>query len=177
MMRGAIDFWHCDCIARHNSFIRVISKMKVLLVLALFAGGAFAQDSEAAMQLYNKGVRLLDSGKGDDARKAFQAIVKDYPTSAYSKLAKEGLDKPLIGSVEFVDIKPLSEKEVRKAYEAAGAMAVGRVYRPEDGEQARTLLAQMMMKKKMKTKDIKAINVTAKDLPDKKMAVTIAVVR
>jgi hypothetical protein len=149
--------------------------MKFLWLFALLSGAALAQDSEAAMQLYNKGVRLLDSGKGDEARKAFQTIMKDYPTSAYSKLAKEGLDKPLVASITFVDIKPLSDKDVRKSYEAASArLMVGRVYSPEDGDQARTLLAQMMIKRKLKAKDIV---VTAKDLPDKKVAVTITVVR
>jgi hypothetical protein len=148
--------------------------MKVLFVLALLACPALAQDSQAAMELYNKGVKQLDAGKGDDARKSFQTIVKDYPTSAYAKLAKEGLDKPLVGSVEFVDIKPLSDKEVRKQFELANArLMVGRPYSPDDGDQARTLLAQMMLKRKMKAKDI---SVTAKDLPDHKVAVTITVV-
>ena len=81
------------------------------------------------MELYNKGVKQLDAGKGDDARKSFETIMKDYPTSAYAKLAKEGLDKPLVGSITFVDTKPLSDKEVRKQYELAGArLMVGRPY-------------------------------------------------
>jgi hypothetical protein len=148
--------------------------MKVLFVLALLACPAFAQDSAAAMELYNKGVKQLDAGKGDDARKSFETIVKDYPTSAYAKLAKEGLAKPLVGSITFVDIKPLSSKEVVKQYELAGArLMVGRPYSPDDGDQARTLLAQMMLKRKMKAKDI---TVTAKDLPDHKVGVTITVV-
>jgi hypothetical protein len=148
--------------------------MKVLVLLALAACPAFAQDSEAAMQLYNKGVKQLDAGKGDDARKSFETIMKDYPTSAYAKLAKEGLDKPLVGSVAFVDIKPLSEKEVRKQFELQNArLMVGRVYNPEDGDQARTLLAQLMLKHKLRAKDI---TVTSKDLPDHKVAVTVTVV-
>ena len=132
--------------------------MKVLFVLALLAGPAFGQDSEAAMQLYNKGVRELDAGKGDDARKNFETIIKDYPTSAYAKLAKEGLDKPLVGSITFVDIKPLSDKEVRKQFELQNArLMVGRVYNPDDGDQARTLLAQLMLKHKLKAKDIPSL--------------------
>ena len=51
--------------------------MKVLFVLALLACPAFAQDSAAAMELYNKGVKQLDAGKGDDARKSFETIVKE----------------------------------------------------------------------------------------------------
>ena len=142
--------------------------------MALFAVPAAAQDSAAAMELYNKGVRLQETGKGEDARKAFQTILSDYPKSAYAKLAKEGLDKPIVASVDFVDIKPLSEKEVRKYFENANArLMVGRVYNSDDSDQARTLLAQMMLKKKMRAKDIQ---VTAKDLPDKKVAVTIKVI-
>ncbi len=149
--------------------------MKVLLVLALLASPALAQDSEEAMQLYNKGVKQLEIGKGEDARKSFQEILQKYPTSAYSKLAKEGLDKPLVASIEFKDIKPLSDKEVRKYFELANArLAVGRVYSAEDGEQARTLLAQMMIKKKMKAKEI---TIVAKDLPGKRVDVTITIVR
>lgn len=148
--------------------------MKVFLVLALLSVSAAAQDSPEAMQLYNKGVRLLETGKGDDARKTFQAIMKDYPTSAYAKLAKEGLDKPIVASVDFVDIKPLSEKEVRKYFENANArLMVGRVWDPGDGDQARNLLIQIMVKKKLRAKEIQ---VTSKDLPDKKVAVTIKVV-
>ena len=75
--------------------------MKVLFVLALLAGPAFAQDSEAAMQLYNKGVRELDAGKGDDARKNFEEIIKDYPTSAYAKLAR--LPSPTLKPVAVGD--------------------------------------------------------------------------
>lgn len=142
--------------------------------MALLAVPVAAQDSAAAMELYNKGVRLQETGKGEDARKAFETIVSDYPKSAYAKLAKEGLDKPIVASVDFVNIKPLSEKEVRKYFENANArLMVGRVYNSDDSDQARTLLAQMMLKKKMRAKDIQ---VTAKDLPDKKVAVTITVV-
>ncbi len=149
--------------------------MKVLLILALLTGPALAQDSAEAMKLYNNGVRLLDAGKGEDARKSFQTIIKDYPSSAYSRLAKEGLDKPIIASVEFKDLKPLSEKEVRKYFEAAAARLMpGHIYAAEDGEQAKTLLAQMMIKKKMKAKDI---TITAKELPDKKFAVTVTIIR
>lgn len=149
--------------------------MRFLLLMALIGLPAAAQDSEAAMQLYNKGVRLQETGKGEDARKAFQTILSDYPKSAYAKLAKEGLDKPIVASVDFVEIKPLSEKDVRKYFENANArLMVGHVYNPDDADQARTLLAQMMLKRKMRAKDIQ---VTAKDLPDKKVAVTIKVVR
>lgn len=148
--------------------------MRFLFVLALLSAPLFAQDSPEAMELYNKGVKQLDAGKGDDARQSFQTILKDYPTSAYARLAKEGLAKPIVGSIEFVDIKPLSDKEVRKHFEAAGArLMVGRPYSPDDGGQAVTLLAQLMLKKKMRAKDIK---VNAKDLPDRKVAVTITVI-
>lgn len=126
------------------------------------------------MELYNKAVKQLDAGKGDDARQNFEAILKDYPTSAYARLAKEGLAKTIIATVDFVDIKPLSEKDVRKYFENAQARLMpGRPYNPDDGDQARTLLAQMMMKKKIRAKDIK---VTSKALPDNKVAVTVTVI-
>lgn len=150
--------------------------MRLVLLFALLAAPAltFAQDNPEAMQLYNKGVKQLDAGKGDDARKSFDEIIKQYPNSAYAKLAKEGLAKPLVASVDFVDIKPLSEKEVRKAFEAANAaMQPGHVYAPENGDQARTILAQLMLKKKLRAKDI---TVSAKELPDRKMAVTVTVI-
>jgi outer membrane protein assembly factor BamA len=149
--------------------------MRFLFVLAFLAGAAVAQDSEAAMQLYNKGVKLQDAGKGDDARKTFQAIIKEYPASAYSKLAKEGLERPLIASVEFKDVKPLSEKEIRKTFEIANAhMIVGHVYDADYADETRRLLAQMMVKRKIKAKDV---TVTAKELPDRKYAVTITIVK
>ncbi len=148
--------------------------MKFLLLLSLLALPMAAQDSEEAMQLYNKGVKQLDAGKGDDARRTFETILKEYPTSAYSKLAKEGLAKPLVGSIEFRDIKPLSDKEVRKAFENAGArLMVGRPYSADASDQAVTLLAQTMMKRKLRAKDIK---VTTQDLPDKKVAVILTVI-
>jgi hypothetical protein len=147
----------------------------VALFAALFITTDFAQDSEPAMQLYNKGVRLLESGKGDAARQAFQTIVDKYPTSAYAKLAHEGLDRPLVGSITFKDLKGISDKEVRKQFELANArLMVGRPYDADAGEQARTMLAQMMMKRKLKAKDI---TVTAADAPNNKKAVTITVVR
>lgn len=133
-----------------------------------------AQDSPEAMQLYNKGVKQLDGGKGDDARKTFDEIIKDYPNSAYARLAKEGLAKPLVASLDFVDIKPLSEREVRKVFEAANARILpGHIYSPDDHDQARTILAQLMLKKKLRAKDI---TVTTKELPDRKVAVTVTVV-
>lgn len=151
-------------------------EMKFVLLVALLSAPALllAQDSPEAMQLYNKGVKLLDAGKGDEARKTFDDILKDYPTSAYAKLAKEGLSKPLVASLDFVDIKPLSEHEVRKLFENANARLLpGHVYSPDDHDQARTLLAQLMLKKKMRAKDI---TVTTKELPDRKVAVTVTVV-
>ena len=143
--------------------------------MALLAAPALAQDSEAAMQLYNKGVKQLDTGKGDDARRTFEGIIKDYPTSAYAKLAKEGLDKPLTGAIEFKDTAPLSEKEIKKYLELAGArLMVGRPYDAEAGEQAKTLLIQMMVKKKMRAKDVTLVT---RDMPDHKVGVTITVVK
>jgi hypothetical protein len=147
--------------------------MRFLLALALLSAPALAQDSAEAMQLYNKGVKQLDAGKGDDARKTFQSIIKDYPSSAYSKLAKEGMERPLIESITFADIHPLSEKEARHAFEAANLTA-GHVYTSEYNDQARNLVAQLMVKRKIRAKDIA---VTTKELPDHKVAMTINVVR
>ena len=143
--------------------------------MALLAVPVLAQDSEAAMQLYNKGVKQLDSGKGDDARRTFETIIKDYPTSAYAKLAKEGLDKPLTGAIEFKDTAPLSEKEIHKYFEMANArLMVGRPYDAEAGEQAKSLLIQMMVKKRMRAKDV---TVATHDMPDHKVGVVITVVK
>ncbi|HEX3876449.1 MAG TPA: POTRA domain-containing protein [Bryobacteraceae bacterium] len=148
--------------------------MRFLLLLTLLVAPVFAQDSPEAMSLYNKGVKLLDDGKGEDARKSFETILKDYPSSAYAKLAKEGLAKPLVASIEFVDTKPLSEREIRKMFETANArLRVGRPYNPDDGDEARRLLAQLMLKRKLRAKDI---TVTAKDLPDRKVDVKITVI-
>jgi hypothetical protein len=148
---------------------------KLFPLLALFASFAFAQDSPAAMELYNKGVGLLEAGKGEAARHAFQTIIDKYPTSAYSKLAHQEMDKPLVASIVFKNLAPLSQKEVMKQFELANArLMVGRPYQPDYGEQARTMLAQMMVKKKVRAKDIV---VTTKDLPDRKLEVTVTVVK
>jgi hypothetical protein len=135
----------------------------------------FAQDSAAAMQLYNKGVNLLEAGKGNAARQAFQTIIDKYPASAYAKLAHEEMDKPLVAAIEFKNLAPLSQKEVLKQFELANArLMVGRPYQPDYGDQARTMLAQMMIKRKVKAKDI---TVTTKELPDHKLEVTMTVVK
>ena len=148
---------------------------KLFVVLALFASFAFAQDNPAAMQLYNKGVNLLEAGKGEAARREFQAIIDKYPTSAYTKLAHEEMDKPLVASIVFKNLAPLSSKEVLKQFELANArLMVGRAYQPDYGDQARTMLAQMMVKKKLKAKDIV---ITTKELPDHKLEVTVTVVK
>jgi hypothetical protein len=148
---------------------------KLFAVLALFASFAFAQDNPAAMQLFNKGVNLLEAGKGDAARKDFQTIIDKYPASAYSKLAHDEMDKPLVASIVFKNLAPLSPKEVMKQFELANArLMVGRTYQPDYGDQARTMLAQMMVKKKLRAKDIL---VTTKDLPDRKVEVTVTVVK
>jgi hypothetical protein len=153
----------------------VLYMPRLFFVLALFTSFGFAQDNDAAMQLYNRGVKLLDLGKGDAARQAFQTILDKYPTSAYAKLAHEGLDKPLVATIVFKDLAPLSEKEVRKQFELANArLMVGRPYEADYGEQARTMLAQLMVKKKLKAKDVV---ITTKELPDRKLEVTVAVVR
>jgi hypothetical protein len=153
--------------------------LRRLFVLALFTAPViatgFAQDSPAAMQLYNKGVNLLEAGKGDAARQAFQTIIDKYPGSAYTKLAHEEMDKPLVGSILFKDVAPLSSKEVLKQFELGNArLMVGRPYQPDYGDQARTMLAQMMIKRKIKAKDI---TVTTKDLPNRKLEVTLTVVK
>jgi hypothetical protein len=146
------------------------------LFAALYVTAGLAQDvNEAAMRLYNKGVQLLESGKGDAARQAFQTIVDKYQNSAYAKLAHEGLDKPLVASITFKDLKGISEKEVRKQFELANArLMVGRPYDAAAGDQARQMLAQIMIKRKLVAKDI---TVTVADAPNNKKAVTITVVR
>jgi len=149
--------------------------LRIFVVLALCAPFGFAQDSQAAMELYHKGQNLLEAGKGDAARQAFQTIVDKYPSSAYAKLAHEGLDKPLVGVITFKDLAPLSRKEVLKQFELANArLMVGRPYQPDYGDQAVTLLAQMMVKRKLKAKNIL---VTTKDLPNQKLEVTLTVVK
>jgi hypothetical protein len=152
----------------------VLARFVALVVAPVIATG-FAQDSPAAMQLYNKGVNLLEAGKGDAARQAFQTIIDKYPASAYSKLATEELDKPLVGAIVFKNLAPLSQKEVLKQFELANArLMVGRPFQPDYGDQARTMLAQMMIKRKLKAKDI---TVATKDLPDHKVEVTLTVVK
>jgi hypothetical protein len=147
----------------------------VALIVALSVTAGFAQDSPAAMQLYNKGVNLLEAGKGDAARQAFKTIIDKYPASAYVKLANEEMDKPLVGVIVFKNLAPLSQKEVLKQFELANArLMVGRPYQPDYGDQARTMLAQMMIKRKLKAKDI---TVSTKDLPDRKVEVTLTVVK
>jgi hypothetical protein len=145
------------------------------LFSALFVTTGFAQDSADAMQLYNKGVNLLEAGKGDAARKAFQTIIDKYPASAYTRLAHEEMDKPLVAAIVFKNLAPLSQKEVLKQFELSNArLLVGRPYQPDYGDQARTMLAQLMMKKKLKAKDI---TITTKDLPEHKLEVTLTVVK
>jgi len=145
------------------------------LLTAIFGAAGLAQDSPAAMALYNKGVSLLEAGKGDAARQAFQTIVDKYSSSAYAKLAHQEMDKPLVASVEFKELGKLSVKDVRKQFELANArLQVGRVWNADADDQARTMLAQMMIKRKMIAKDI-AVTVT--DLPNNKKAVTLTVVR
>src|ERR1700679_1014371 len=108
--------------------ILVFARIAAILA-ALSAAAAFAQDSPAAMALYNKGVNLLETGKGDAARQAFNTIVDKYPASAYAKLAHQELDKPLVGSVDFKELGKLSVKEVRKQFELANARLIaGRVW-------------------------------------------------
>jgi hypothetical protein len=154
----------------------VLARFAVLFVAlfaAFFVTASFAQDSPAAMQLYNKGVNLLEAGKGDAARQAFKTIIDKYPASAYVKLANEEMDKPLVAVIVFKNLAPLSQKEVLKQFELANArLMVGRPYQPDYGDQARTMLAQMMIKRKLKAKDIV---VTTKDLPDRKVEVTLTV--
>jgi hypothetical protein len=153
---------------------RFVALFVALFVAPLVKTG-FAQDSADAMQLYNKGVNLLEAGKGDAARKAFQTIIDKYPGSAYSKLAHEEMDKPLVAAIVFKNLAPLSQKEVFKQFELANArLMVGRPYQPDYGDQARTMLAQLMIKRKIKAKDI---TVTTKELPDHKLEVTMTVVK
>jgi hypothetical protein len=156
-------------------FVAFFAALFVALVVAPLVTTGFAQDSPAAMQLYNKGVNLLEVGKGDAARQAFQTIIDKYPTSAYTKLAQQEMDKPLLAAIVFKNLAPLSPKEVLKQFELTNArLLVGRPYQPDYGDQARTLLAQMMIKRKLKAKDI---TVTTKELPDRKIEVTMTVVK
>jgi hypothetical protein len=152
----------------------VLARFATLFV-AFFVTASFAQDSPAAMQLYNKGVNLLEAGKGEAARQAFKTIIDKYPASAYVKLANEEMDKPLVAAIVFKNLAPLSPKEVLKQFELANArLMVGRPYQADYGDQARTMLAQMMIKRKLKAKDI---SVATKDLPDRKVEVTLTVVK
>lgn len=148
-----------------------------ILAAPLVTAG-FAQDvNDAAMRLYNKGVQLLESGKGDAARQAFQTIIDKYPAGAYAKLAREGLDKPLVASITFKELKGLSAKEILKQFELANArLMVGRPYDDAAADQARTMMANMMIKRKLNI-GVKDVTITTVDAPNNKKAVTITVVR
>jgi hypothetical protein len=160
---------------RRFMVLAVVVTASFFVTASFLVKASYAQDSPAAMALYNKGVNLLEAGKGDAARQAFQTIVDKYPTSAYTKLAHQELDKPLVGAVEFKDLGKLSVKEVRKQFELGNArLMVGRVWNAEADDQARTMLAQMMIKRKLVAKDI-VVAVT--DMPNNKKAVTLTVVR
>lgn len=152
--------------------------MRSFLCLAVMACAlGFAQDNKDASELYNKAIQLIQAGKAPQGRDLLKQILEKYPGTAYAKLAKDSVDQPIIVSITYKDTSPLSEHEIKKRFELANAgLMVGKLYQQEGVDQARNLIAAMLIKKKVQNK-IKDIVISAKDEGDHKMAVTVEVVK
>lgn len=155
--------------------------MKSFLCLTLLGCAAFgfAQDKAGgdAATLYNKGIQLIEAGKAPQGRTVLKELIEKYPDTRYAKLAKDSVDQPIIVSIDFHEVSPLSEREIKKRLELANAqLMVGKLYQQEGVDQARTLIAGLIVKKKAQNK-VKDVVITAKDTGDHKMAVTVEVVK
>ena len=152
--------------------------MRTFFGLALLTCAlVFAQDNaKDAASLYNKGIQLIEAGKAPQGRDLLRQVMEKYPGTAYAKLAKDSVDQPIIVSIAFKDVSPLSEREIKKRFELANAgLMVGKLYQQEAVDQARNLIAGLIVKKK--AKNVKDVAITAKDEGDHKMAVTVEVVK
>lgn len=154
--------------------------MKSLFCLALLGSALTvpaADKNQDASALYNKGIQLIEAGKAQQGRDALKQVIEKYPGTAYAKLAKESVDQPIIVSITYKDVSPLSEHEIKKRFELANAqLMVGKLYQQEGVDQARTLIAQLIVKHHAQTK-VKDVQITAKDTGDHQMAVTVEIVR
>ncbi len=154
--------------------------MKSFFCVALlgFTLTAYPQaKGEDAGQLYNKAIQLIESGKSPQGRLMLKEVLEKYPGTAYAKLAKESIDKPIIASITYKDVSPLSPHEIKKRLELANAqLMVGKLYQQEGVDQARNLIAALIVKKKEQNK-VKDLIINATDTGDHQMAVTIEVVK
>ena len=154
--------------------------MKSLFGLALLgcALTAFSADKpEDAAALYNKGIQLIEAGKAQQGRDVLRQVLEKYPGTAYAKLAKDSVDQPIIVSIAYKDVSPLSEHEIKKRLELANAqLMVGKLYQQEGVDQARNLIAALIIKHKDQRK-VKDVVITAKDTGDHKMAVTVEITK
>ena len=155
--------------------------MKSLFCLALLGAAftAFPQDKggQEASALYNKGIQLIEAGKAPQGRTVLKELIEKYPGTAYAKLAKENVDQPIVASITYKDVSPLSEHEIKKRFELANAqLMVGKLFQQEGVDQARTLIAQLILKKKAQNK-VQDVVITSKDTGEHQMAVTIEIVK
>jgi hypothetical protein len=154
--------------------------MKSFFCLALlgFALAASPQGKgEDAGQLYNKAIQLIELGKSPQGRTILKEVMDKYPGTAYAKLAKESLDKPIVASITYKEVSPLSSHEIKKRLELANAqLMVGKLYQQEGVDQARNLIVALIVKKKEQTK-VKDVLINAVDTGDHQMAVTIEIVK
>jgi TolA-binding protein len=124
------------------------------------------KDATDAAVLFVEGVDRLAKGQYGTARVTFQTLISVYPESALVPLAKEALERSevlegesirTVQEVRFHNIKHVSEQEILQRFqEREVGLELQAPFDPQDVQQAKDVLAEMLKERGMKNPRVEA---------------------
>ena len=124
------------------------------------------KDATDAAVLFVEGVDRMAKGQYGTARVTFQTLISVYPESALLPLAKEALERAevlesesmrTVQELRFHNLKHVSEQEILQRFqEREVGLELRAPYDPQDVQQARDVLAEMLKERGIKNPRVEA---------------------
>jgi hypothetical protein len=117
-----------------------------------------AKDEIGAIHLFEDGQAKLRDGRFGSATVTFRAVAQVYPESPLAKQAEaasrtaereeERTGGPTVRSITFQHIAPVTTREIQNRFqEREIGLAVDQTYRPEELDQARQAIGEVLAEK------------------------------
>ena len=124
-----------------------------------------ARDEIGAIYLFEDGQARLRDGRYGSATVTFRTIAQVYPESPLARQAEaagrsaermeEQTGSPIVRALTFRNTGPVRASEILDRFqEREVGLAVDQIYRPEEVDQARQLIAQLMAEKGVPNADV-----------------------
>ena len=126
-----------------------------------------ARDEIGALNLFEDGQARVRDGRYGSATVTFRAVAQVYPESPLAKQAEAAIRSaerkeeqsgtPIVRSLSFRNLAPLTRNQILDRFaEREVGLAVGQSYRPEDIDQARKAIKDLLAEKGVSGVEVRA---------------------